>query len=210
MYIQITTRCNMHCDHCGYSCTAEGEDMSFDTFRAAIAMDTESVSIGGGEPTLHPLFWEFLGYAIGNAESVWMATNGSNTTTALTLAKLARKGVVGVALSVDDFHDPIDQRVIDAFTKRIRLFHYDTEQNDHRSIRDVSDKVIDAGRAAENQLACVDSNRCVCDEMVVLPNGKIKWCGCSDAPFVGTVKRGLYVKYRMNEIVVDCHKERND
>ena len=55
MYVMITTRCNMTCCHCAYSCTAEGEDMSMDTFRRAIDFmhewGEEPISIGGGERT---------------------------------------------------------------------------------------------------------------------------------------------------------------
>ncbi len=60
MYIQITTRCNMSCEHCCYSCTHEGEDMSLETFRNCLGFD-EYNTLGGGEPTIHPLFWQFLG-----------------------------------------------------------------------------------------------------------------------------------------------------
>ena len=49
MYIQITTRCNMTCEHCCYACTNEGIDMSLVTFKAALELSEASyVSIGGG------------------------------------------------------------------------------------------------------------------------------------------------------------------
>jgi len=66
MYLQITTRCNMHCDHCGFACTNQGEDMSLSTFEQAldIAADDSNIDIGGGEPTIHPHFWKMLGLSL--------------------------------------------------------------------------------------------------------------------------------------------------
>ena len=51
MYIQITDRCNMTCKHCCYNCTANGEDMSLETWKAAkefMEYYHRYVSIGGG------------------------------------------------------------------------------------------------------------------------------------------------------------------
>jgi hypothetical protein len=83
-YIQITEKCNMSCDHCCYSCTMQGQHMPLQTAKMAIdfAVDNgfdEALSIGGGEPTLHPDFFEILKYALDSGCNVWMATNGSQT-----------------------------------------------------------------------------------------------------------------------------------
>ena len=125
MYLKITSRCNMSCAHCCGNCTAKGVDMSQKTFDAAINLAenySETISIGGGEPTLHPRFWQFLGQCLGTFDSVWLATNGSKTKTALQLANMAKKGILGVALSQDTYHDPIDPTVIQAFTKNRALY----------------------------------------------------------------------------------------
>jgi hypothetical protein len=46
----------------------------------AFARDhTDNVTIGGGEPTMHPRFFDILGHSLRDFDSVWMATNGSNT-----------------------------------------------------------------------------------------------------------------------------------
>lgn len=66
MYLQITSRCNMLCRHCGFACTARGHDMSPEHFHKAIALAAEyeqHVTIGGGEPTLHPHCKEFMQHA---------------------------------------------------------------------------------------------------------------------------------------------------
>ena len=84
MYLQITTKCNMTCDHCCYSCTKYGRHGDYNTIIEAIRFASsyygdENISIGGGEPTLHPKFFEILKEAINNFDYVWMATNGSQT-----------------------------------------------------------------------------------------------------------------------------------
>jgi MoaA/NifB/PqqE/SkfB family radical SAM enzyme len=187
MYIRITSRCNMTCAHCAYNCTAKGADMSLKTYEAALKfssdMGDESVSIGGGEPTMHPLFWQFLGLAMADFEYVWMATNGSKTNTALALAKMARRGVVSVALSQDSYHDPIDESVVEAFTvKRNTYGGIENRDSDLREIRNVNGKEINAGRCDFGE----DSG-CVCPDLLIEPDGTIKGCGCADAPTLGTV-----------------------
>lgn len=182
MYYQITNRCNMLCDHCCTNSTAKGEDMSIQTFKNALKHDwSECVALGGGEPTIHPQFWEFIGIALGHFDHVWLATNGKKTDIALTLANLARKGVLGVALSQDEFHDRINPKVVDAFTKEHRSSHndfiYGRSDNDQREIRNTT---------AENdpyKTGRCDWGRdgCVCEDLVVLPSGDIQPCGCYEA-----------------------------
>ncbi len=188
MYLKITERCNMSCAHCGSSCSAVGQDMSMKVFKAAVVLDS-SVVIGGGEPTLHRKFWEMLACCIGNPEieSVWLATNGSRTEDALALAKMAKCGVIGVALSQDPWHDPIDPKVVKAFTRERKFSAFDgRSENDFREIRSVNDdNVINAGRCNFGQ------DGCICPEMLVEPSGKVRFCGCEDAPIIGDVLHGM-------------------
>jgi hypothetical protein len=150
MYIQITTRCNMTCAHCCFACTAKGTDMSRETFHKAIqlASDNESsITIGGGEPTLHPLFQEFLMHAVWELASqsnsngnpaVFLVTNGSNERIACTLAHLAERGVIGCRLSQDQYHDHslVTDRVRAAF-RRPKRDHYQHSFRDEYDCRDI-------------------------------------------------------------------------
>lgn len=187
MYLQITTKCNMKCAHCGYACTAKGKHMPMSVVRKALEYFAgDVISIGGGEPTLHPKFWEIIGLSLGSCGSeegyVWLATNGSITPTALALANMAKRGILGVALSRDQFHDPIDQAVIDAFTKPERNYDgFSRGTPDAREIRDTSHNLIKAGR-------CEDGiDECICEDILVEPSGQIRGCGCKDAQYFGTV-----------------------
>ena len=186
MYIQITTRCNMSCGHCAYSCTEDGEDMSLETFKAALSWDDEYVSIGGGEPTIHPKFWEFIGLALGHCENVWLAINGSQTDIALALARMAKRGVLACALSQDNYHDMIDDRVVQAFTSEKKVFDYgygsSRDNRDYREIRNVGSHEINGGRCDFGT-----DDGCVCPGLVCKPDGEVYACGCEDAPCFGSI-----------------------
>lgn len=178
MYIQITTRCNMSCAHCCFSCTEDGEDMSVETLKNALKWGDEVINIGGGEPTLHPQFFEILCLALA-AGNVWMATNGS-TPAALTLAKMAKAGILGVALSQDEWHDDIDVDVVEAFTYNSKL------KDDRREIRNVYYNVHKAGRAEDFGIYTTEET-CACDDLFVKPNGDVYGCGCEGAVYIGNV-----------------------
>jgi organic radical activating enzyme len=142
----------------------------------------ENISIGGGEPTLHPQFWNYLIDAIATFDYVWLATNGSQTDTALKLAKLAAKGVIGCALSQDEYHDPIDPKVVAAFWEGQRKndakrFSYGSDEKpDGREIRNVTrdPSHLSPFRDPEDG---GDSENCPCDTVIIKPDGKIRFCG---------------------------------
>ncbi len=173
MYLWITSRCNMTCAHCIHNCTEEGEDMSMETFSNAVqaAEDIGAyLTLGGGEPTLHPNFLEMLMKSIvADTEEVFLVTNGSNTEISRYLFKLAKKGVIGCVLSQDDYHDPIDMEIVEMFTKA-------------NFIRNVTGKELNGGRCNFGE-----ETSCICEGLEVRPNGDIRVCGCEDSPVIGNV-----------------------
>lgn len=176
MYIQITDHCNMACAHCCYSCSPRKKNfITIEMVEAALELDDGYIAIGGGEPTLHPKFWEIIGICLGACDSVWLATNGSQTKTTLRLANMARRGVLGVALSQDFYHSAIDQKVIDAF-KGAGIYDYHRDDNDLREIRDVSNNIVRQGRAIKTRVWQKES--CACEGLFVDPLGNIWSCGC--------------------------------
>ena len=188
MYAQITTRCNMSCEHCGMNCTAQGEDMSFDNFKL-ICDETGYIMIGGGEPTIHPQFEKFLLYAIGHCEHVTIITNGSMTDTSLALAAINSDDFCAY-LSQDPYHDPIDEKVVKAFKNQ-------------NQIRNTSRQLINAGRCDFGK-----SDKCICDgDPFVRPNGDIHQCGCKDSPKVGHVSDGYPEPMEGSDEEWICHKE---
>jgi len=206
MYIQITTKCNMNCVHCGFACTRDGEDMSMDVFKQAIKFveknGEEAISIGGGEPTIHPNFWEIIGLSLGHIDYVWLATNGSQTDISLNLARLAQKGIIGCALSLDPWHAPISQKVIEAFVKDNTDFH---EDDDGREIRNVSKKVEKLSPFRNPLDGGYDEN-CICPSFFIRTNGDIHFCGCKDSQKIGDVFNGID-KYYLDMETDICWKE---
>lgn len=67
-YIEITTRCNMRCAHCCVDAKEHGIVMSQKTFEATLdyvkrALQETSemyITVGGGEPTLHRHFMQWI------------------------------------------------------------------------------------------------------------------------------------------------------
>jgi len=223
MYVWVTERCNMTCDHCCNNATAKGKHMSIKTFRNFVKHfgDDEHVSLGGGEPTLHPHFWEIIGLSLGHFEYTWLATNGSKTDIALALARMAQKGVLGCALSQDQEHDQdlVDSRVVHAFTRDHRRSSsvYDTtSSNDGREVRNVFENdreqpLVAAGRAIDNFDESFLRKECPCEELQLMINGDVHWCGCPDAPVIGNVNEGseLHEVWR-NSDCYECWKSADE
>ena len=165
-YIMLTTRCNFKCDHCCRDSTPRGSrevgrDISIETFKkAAKLFEGQSLSLGGGEPTLHPKFWEILGISLRYAEFIWLATNGSQTNDALVLASISKNEILSVELSRDNFHDEIDERVVKAFGSHVRRVT----------------RILPVGRAKKTGVWTEDKG-CPCGEITVTPDGRIWLCG---------------------------------
>ena len=187
-YIQITTRCNMTCAHCCYSCGAIGEDMSMETFRKALQLGGGYVTIGGGEPTVHPKFTQMLCEAIAECDEggVFIITNGKKTKLAIMLAKMAKSGVIGAQLSRDQYHDPIDYGVVREFESGTGLIR-DTSDGGRREPLPHGRGLEVLGYEEDDEQPQRDYKDCPCPSIVVDPKGNIKACGCDDAPIIGHV-----------------------
>ncbi len=180
MYFQITTRCNMSCAHCCFDCTEEGEDMSVGDFKNILYEHRpEFMVIGGGEPTLHPDFFEILFYAMSIGD-VWMATNGSNTEISLALAEMNRvkDGIFKCVLSQDEYHDPIDRVVISAFESMGKRNFNNSDYYLNGKYRYTERNV---GRAREF-FGIQEEIDCPSEGPFVRTDGKVYHCGCHDSP----------------------------
>jgi len=203
MYIQITTRCNMSCEHCCYSCTAEGEDMSLRVFRAAVAASDMSITLGGGEPTLHKQFEKFLLLAMSapgiEACGVMVITNGTHAERTRMLFGLAKCGAIAADLSLDCYHDPIDEEVEWQWreeAERVRLEHNryrEISEPSRVGIRNTTEhhEPMANGRATTVLgIEKGDDYRCPCDGPICKPNGDVYACGCDDAVKLGHIIDG--------------------
>lgn len=229
MYLQITTKCNMRCAHCCYSCGPRGKHMAGDVWRRAIDMAREwdeMISIGGGEPTLHPDFFLILKTCLQEFDYVWMATNGSQTSIMRRLSDIIQggdypgecpydsdedegawevwmdentiiaDGKLTVALSQDYYHDPIDEKIRELWKARTNRNGFGSRHNGFE-IRDVTrskDGPSAAGRAKKTGAGWAE--HCVCPDIIIRPDGKLKACGCPGSPVIGDVWEGIEEKWQ--------------
>lgn len=221
MYIQVTNRCNMTCAHCCMSCTKEGQDMPLQMFKTCVNVANsfgESISIGGGEPTLHPKIIEMLAYAIANCDEIqpWISTNGTNKNVCEFMMKLAKGGLLGLQFSIDEFHDTgmIDEYLF----KRIisdGVDHRDEyARGNHKTfwtVRRDSIRIANQGRAKE--LTDYETeDYCSCPDLEIKPNGNVHWCGCENSPSIGNYKdlQRIVKIYGESRGDFDCWFKMND
>jgi len=168
-----------------------------------------SLILGGGEPTMYKHLWRVIQHVIRwygiddllTIHPVTIITNGKRKQDAMSLAALAQMGIISVELSQDEWHEPIDQEVIDAFHDRVfsavipsqikealqieecekmtsaqlREYWIDCMSlSDLRGIRTVKTP-MNHGRAKKIPGA---SDGCCCDELFVSADGSVWQCGC--------------------------------
>ncbi len=190
MYVQITTRCNMVCAHCCYSCKAVGVDMSEEIFILACKLAQKlnmHIDLGGGEPTVHPLFWNFVGIALQYQSDnyICVATNGKRAEDALMLAKLADKRILKAVLSLDKYHEPIDYDVVSEFESKAIL--------KYKGIRDITrgDSIDPAPFGRAKEWANPKDSRCPANDLFITPDGILWACGCKTKQYGSVYKRQL-------------------
>lgn len=131
VYAQITTRCNMTCPHCLFSCRKTGVDMSMGLFKYLCEIlselpETPSMVLGGGEPTLHADLFEMISIAHKAGIPLSTIVNGVDTEKTLTLFRDKR---ITTYLSWDVFHDRgrVAGRVYRAAAARNALWRKSTD-----------------------------------------------------------------------------------
>ena len=178
--------------------------MPREIFEKSIAIAKDKgviITIGGGEPTLHSLFKSYLAHAVWelagvSAElgmpAVHMVTNGSNTELALNLAKLAKRGIISCSVSHDQYHDSIEDIVIQAFKKE-STYGSRGDDNDCRGINDEQRYIIPVGRA--KGWGNHPKVKCACDAVFIKPDGRVYPCGCRKTCIGNIMNDSLDIKY---------------
>ena len=120
--IHITTRCNLRCPHCYANSGGNGIDMALADFCLAVDECKKAgvfqIALGGGEPTLHPLFTNFLKEIRQRGIVPNVTTNGKNLSwkTIYHLAKYAG----ATALSAEEIGKEFEERRNFPFTDFIK------------------------------------------------------------------------------------------
>jgi len=187
LYLQLTEKCNMSCAHCCFAATGKGTFMTESVFNKSLDIAKSyggGITMGGGEPTLHPKILDWvMDAALATLDAsmeqecpvVLVVTNGKKTETALKLAKLGHLGVICAELSQDPWHDEIDEKVVSEFTRYNK--HRWERKRGNSGIRNVEGGIKGQGRALENGLG--DVSGCACEALFVKPNGDFYPCGCA-------------------------------
>lgn len=108
-YLLLTRKCNLSCSHCIRSSDSSfSEFISFDLATSVISQIADdnsaaSMLISGGEPTLHPRFFDIVEYATSRLKTIMINTNGLSLNRLLILRTL--KNVPKIQISVDGFRD---------------------------------------------------------------------------------------------------------
>jgi len=183
MYLQITTRCNMKCSHCLFSCQpGVGEDMSLAVFTAGCELakkhHIQGIALGGGEPTVHPLFWDFVEIGRKYAD-IHVITNGKKTEDALKIAKFAMTGKISsAALSQDAWHEAIDPCVVAEFQFAEGLRWYPLKHNTLSAVLSMGrGKEIGGSKRVICRYEDYRHGNC-CRETFVTPDGCVFPCSC--------------------------------
>ena len=114
---ELTLACNMRCRHCGsFAGEPRPDELSLeeclDVADQLAALGCEKVTLGGGEPTLHPRWWEIGRALTRRGVRVNIISNGWRWTDEH-LARAREAGLANVAFSLDGFqpaHDAVRRK----------------------------------------------------------------------------------------------------
>lgn len=115
LFFEITDQCNLNCRHCGSKCSSKGQFLTVEDVRTTletIDRDKPAVCLTGGEPMLHPDFFEIaecvhrMGFAWGMTTNATLIDDGA-------AAKLRQTGLGTISVSLDgteQSHDSLRQK----------------------------------------------------------------------------------------------------
>lgn len=115
LFFEITSRCNLNCRHCGSNCSSKGHNLTVEDIEKTldtIKHDEPMICLTGGEPLLHPRFFE-IAETVRDRGLFWgMTTNATLIDDAAAL-KLRQTGMSTVSVSLDGMeqsHDSLRQQ----------------------------------------------------------------------------------------------------
>lgn len=115
LFFEITSRCNLNCKHCGSSCSSKGTSLTLEDIQATLqSIHTEKpmICLTGGEPLIHPDFFEIAELIHNNGFAWGMTTNATMIDDKVAL-KLKQAGMSTISVSLDGLqksHDSIRQK----------------------------------------------------------------------------------------------------
>ena len=112
LFFEITQKCNLFCRHCGSRCITTGDSLSVEDIRNVLTtiegMDKPAICLTGGEPLLHPDFFD-IADCIRNAGFHWGMTSNGTLIDETTAAQLSKAGMSSISVSLDGLEQSHDE-----------------------------------------------------------------------------------------------------
>lgn len=181
--------------------------MSPEVFTASLALIkgwNTYLTLGGGEPTVHPAFMAFAWQAIRTmlevtAEMgtpvVGVVTNGKKTDLALELARMAECGLVSARLSQDVWHEPIEDKVYRAFRRSTARSSVDARAIGGTTLTNL----VPVGRA--RGWATESRERCFCPSLLIKPTGDLYHCSCCKRYYGNVLDKSLTFPWWFSDVL---------
>ena len=115
LFFEITNRCNLRCRHCGSNCTAHGQTLTVEDIKGVLKTiqgDKPSICLTGGEPMMHPAFFE-IAQCVRSMGFYWGMTTNATLIDDVVAENLKQVGMSTVSVSLDGMersHDSLRQR----------------------------------------------------------------------------------------------------
>jgi hypothetical protein len=134
----------------------------------------DNLTIGGGEPLMHPMFFELLDMAVeanGKAghNELMVITNGKEFEATKKLIQLAYEKRIILTVSLDKYHKPLPDYVMAEY------LNVDRHPYINMAYSFIPGTLVKAGRAKDLPLA---EDVCVDPQVIVDAHGRIWTCGC--------------------------------
>ena len=103
LFFELTDRCNLRCMHCGSNCSSEGSYLTIDAIKAALCSarhENPMICLTGGEPMLHPAFFE-IANCVSSMGFPWGMTTNATLLDEAAAQKLKQAGLNTVSVSLD-------------------------------------------------------------------------------------------------------------
>ena len=115
LFFEITNRCNLNCVHCGSSCNSNGQSLTVSDVEntlKSISEDKPAVCLTGGEPMLHPQFFD-IAECVNSMGFSWGMTTNATLIDDVAAERLKHVGMSTVSVSLDGMeqsHDRLRRR----------------------------------------------------------------------------------------------------
>ena len=115
LFFEITNRCNLRCRHCGSNCTTFGQTLTVEDVKGVLETiqgDKPSICLTGGEPMMHPAFFE-IAQCVQSMGFYWGMTTNATLIDDVVAENLKQVGMSTVSVSLDGMersHDSLRQR----------------------------------------------------------------------------------------------------